>query len=519
MKKSYDVVIIGSGFGGSISACRLAQAGRSVCVLERGRRWKKEEFPRTTGQVAKAFWNFNDFGLLDYRIFKNIDVIQGSGVGGGSLVYFNVHIRTPRKIFEDPRWPKGVKREILEPYYDKAKEILDARPYPSQPSSLLPHRTTTFMKAAQNAGRKAEMLDICVHTGTERVNPYSGILQGGCVNCGNCMLGCHVHAKNTLDLTYLAIAEKNGAEVYPLHLVEKIQQNLNGYSVQFRRFDQAGEKQFEPGEVSGKIVIVSAGALGSTEILLRSRDFLPNLSKMLGRKFSGNGDFILAGAMDAKNQVDPGAGPSITAGVDYSNGEDNIYIEDLGFPDVFLWYLEGVLPSSSKWQNFLAFLKIYVLKTLRLSKATNFTLGLNRLFSGGITPRFLPYLGMGSDAADGEMTLSNESIDIEWKHNRSLKMFHQMEEGMKELTASIGGKYQTSLLWQWPSRKLVTAHPLGGCPMADRIEDGVVNEFGEVWNYPNLYVADGSIIPTALGVNPSATISALSERIADHICN
>lgn len=519
MKKSYDVVIIGSGFGGSIAACRLAQAGRSVCVLERGRRWKKEEFPRTIAQVTKAFWNFNDFGLLDYRIFKNIDVIQGSGVGGGSLVYFNVHIRTPRKIFEDPRWPKGVKREILDPYYDKAKEILDARPYPSQPSSLLPHRTTTFMKAAHNAGRKAEMLDICVHTGTERVNPYSGILQGGCVNCGNCMLGCHVHAKNTLDLTYLAIAEKNGAEVYPLHLVEKIQQEQNGYSVQFRRFDQAGEKQFEPGEVSGKIIIVSAGALGSTEILLRSRDFLPNVSKMLGRKFSGNGDFILAGAMDAKNQVDPGAGPSITAGVDYSSSENNIYIEDLGFPDVFLWYLEGVLPSSSKLQNFLAFLKIYVLKTLGLSKATNFTLGLNRLFSGGITPRFLPYLGMGSDAADGEMTLSNECIDIDWKHNRSLKMFRQMEEGMKELTAGIGGKYQTSILWQWPSRKLVTAHPLGGCPMADRIEDGVVNEFGEVWNYPHLYVADGSIIPTALGVNPSATISAISERIADHICN
>jgi cholesterol oxidase len=240
---------------------------------------------------------------------------------------------------------------------------------------------------------------------------------------------------------------------------------------------------------------------------------------MLGRKFSGNGDFILAGAMDAKNQVDPGAGPSITAGVDYSTAEDNIYIEDLGFPDVFLWYLEGVLPSSSRLQNFLAFLKIYVFKTLGLSKTTNFTQGLSRLFSGGITPTFLPYLGMGSDAADGEMKLSNECIDIDWKHNKSMKMFRQMEEGMQKLSESIGGRYQTSILWQWPSRKLVTAHPLGGCPMADRIEDGVVNEFGEVWNYPNLYVADGSIIPTALGVNPSATISALSERIADHLCN
>jgi cholesterol oxidase len=434
-----------------------------------------------------------------------------------------VHIRTPRKIFEDPRWPKGVKREILDPYYDKAKEVLDARPFPSQPTNLLPHRTTTFMTAAQHTGRKAELLDICVHTGNERVNPYSGILQGGCVNCGNCMLGCHVHAKNTLDLTYLAVAEKNGAEVYPLHLAEKIQPieaaEKNGYNVSFKRFNPTDGKEFEHGEVSGKMIIISAGSLGSTELMLRSRDRLPNLSKMLGRKFSGNGDFILAGAMDTKNQVDPGAGPSITAGVDYSNDKDSIYIEDLGYPDVFLWYLEGVLPSPGKLQNFLAFLKIYVLKTLGLSKATNFTLGLNRLFCGGITPRFLPYLGMGSDAADGEMKLSNECIDIEWNHTRSLKMFRQMEEAMRKLSESTGGRYQTSILWKWPSRKLVTAHPLGGCPMADGIEDGVVNEFGEVWNYPNLYVADGSIIPTALGVNPSATISALSERIADHICN
>jgi len=106
MKDIYDVVVIGSGFGGAINACRLAEAGRSVCILERGKRWGKQDFPRTTGQVAHAFWNYQDFGLLDYRTFKKIDVIQASGVGGGSLVYFNVHIRTPKEIFEDSRWPK-----------------------------------------------------------------------------------------------------------------------------------------------------------------------------------------------------------------------------------------------------------------------------------------------------------------------------------------------------------------------------------------------------------------------------
>ena len=146
-----------------------------------------------------------------------------------------------------------------------------------------------------------------------------------------------------------------------------------------------------------------------------------------------------------------------------------------------------------------------------------FTDGADKLFQGGVTPRFLPYLGMGTDAADGRMELSGGNIDVKWDSRQSQKMFDEMEKALKELSKGIGGKYKTSVLWGWPLRKLLTAHPLGGCTMSDDREQGVVNEFGEVWNYPNLYVSDGSIIPTALSVNPSATISALSERIADHI--
>ena len=222
MKDIYDVVVIGSGFGGAINACRLAQAGRSVCILERGKRWGKKDFPRTTGQVARSFWNYKDLGLLDYRAFENIDVLQASGVGGGSLVYFNVHIRTPREIFENPRWPKGVKRDILDPFYDKARDMLEARQLTPPADRDMPLRTEAFIAAAQNAGRKPELMEICVYTGPEKVN-RQGVVQDGCVYCGNCMLGCHVHAKNTLDLNYIPLAEQNGAEVYPLHQVEKIE--------------------------------------------------------------------------------------------------------------------------------------------------------------------------------------------------------------------------------------------------------------------------------------------------------
>jgi cholesterol oxidase len=520
MKEIYDVVVIGSGFGGAINACRLSQAGRSVCVLERGKRWGRKDFPRTTGQVAHAFWNYKDFGLLDYRAFNKIDVIQASGVGGGSLVYFNVHIRTPKEIFEDPRWPVGVKRDVLNPYYDIAKDMLDAKTLTPPDEFDLPNRTKAFLAASRSLQPRSELVDIAVYTGREGPNRH-GVIQDACVYCGNCMLGCHVHAKNTLDLNYLPVAEKNGAEVYPLHMVEYIEPvERDGYRVHFVRFNPAQQNEFESGTVIGRTVIVSAGSLGSTEILLRCRDrvkSLPALGRMLGQRFSGNGDFLLAGTFECNTEIDPGSGPSITAGADFSTSKNRIFIEDLGFPDPFLWYLESSLPVPNRLRNLKLFIKKYFMRTVGLTNASAFTDGADKLFQGGVTPRFLPYLGMGTDAADGRMSLSNNVIDIHWDNKRSQEMFDEMEALLKQLSQAAGGRYKPSVLWGWPFKKLLTAHPLGGCPMSDDPDQGVVNEFGEVWNYPGLYVSDGAIIPTALSVNPSATISALSERIAERL--
>jgi cholesterol oxidase len=238
---------------------------------------------------------------------------------------------------------------------------------------------------------------------------------------------------------------------------------------------------------------------------------------MLGHRFSGNGDFLLAGTFECNTEIDPSSGPSITAGADFSTSKNRIFIEDLGFPDPFLWYLESSLPVPNRLRNLKLFIKKYFMRTVGLTNASAFTDGADKLFQGGVTPRFLPYLGMGTDAADGRMTLSNDCIDIFWDNRRSKEMFDEMETILKRLSAAAGGRYKTSVLWGWPFKKLLTAHPLGGCPMSDEPDKGVVNEFGEVWNYPGLYVSDGAIIPTALSVNPSATISALSERIAEHI--
>ncbi len=217
MQGAYDVVVIGSGFGGAITACRLAQAGRSVCVLERGKRWKNTEFPRSPAEVSRSFWrDGQSLGFLEYRCFKRMDVIQGCGVGGGSLHYFNVHLRTPAAIFEQPCWPAEVKRQVLDPYYALAEDMLDSRRLTPPQGLELPARTKAFLDAVTVTGRRAELVPIGVHTGPTQPNRHSGIEQEACDYSGDCLLGCQRRAKNSLDFNYLAVAERHGAEVYPL---------------------------------------------------------------------------------------------------------------------------------------------------------------------------------------------------------------------------------------------------------------------------------------------------------------
>ena len=527
MKRVYDIVVIGSGFGGAITACRLAQAGRSVCILERGKRWKKTDFPRSPGEVARSFWRRNESfgpreytiesqGFLEYKVFKRIDVIQGSGVGGGSLHYFNVHLRTPAAIFSSRAWPKEISRQVLDPYYALAEEMLESKPLSPPENRALPRRTQEFLAAARAAGgRDPDLVPIGVYTGADRRNPHSGVPQTACDYSGDCLLGCDLQAKNTLDINYIAVAEKNGAEVFPLHHVEKIEPlGADGYRVHFRCLDPADLRQGDA--VVGKKVIVAAGTLGTTELLLRCRDLyktLPDLSPALGSRFSGNGDFLLAATLHTDARIDPGVGPSITAGADFSTPNNRIFIEDLGFPNPFMWQLEGVIPSSNRWVNLFGAVKSYLLDTLGIGSG-RMGFEADRLFRGGATTNLLPYLAMGTDAANGQLRLRDGWIDIEWDHRENLPLFREIEDALKALSRSLKGKYETSLLWRWPIRKLLTAHPLGGCPMGESKYSSAVGHQGEVWGYPNLYVADASIIPSALAVNPSLTISALAERVA-----
>ncbi len=518
MEESYDVVVIGSGFGGAVTACRLAQAGKKVCILEQGKEWKGTDFPRSTHEVSNSFWiEGESLGLLEYRTFKGTDVLQGCGVGGGSLVYFNAIVRTPVEIFKKLEWPKTISREVMDPYYDLVKDMLDACPLSPPEGREMPLRTDAFLDTAKESNNSPELLDIAVYTGKDRINPHGGEPQSACDYCGNCGIGCVLHAKNTLDLNYIPLARKFGAHVFPLHRVDKIEPvDGKGYKVHFDQISPENPAFSTFGTVIGKKVVIAASTLGSTEILLRNKlvhKTLPNVSDMLGKRFSGNGDFLLAGTVKTDRVIDPARGPSITSIANFSNAENSIFIEDLGFPDPFLWYIEGSIPKPSRIKNLFAALLTYGLSAIGLSTGKGrIEFEIDRLFKGGFTPKFLPYLAMGTDAGNGILRLKRGSVYVDWFPSDSDVLYGQIIRGIKELGHGLGGTYLNSLLWEWPLKKLLTAHPLGGCVMGDNRGNSVVNEVGAVWGYNDLYVIDGSIVPSALSVNPSMTIAALAER-------
>jgi cholesterol oxidase len=512
-------VVIGSGFGGAVVAARLAEAGRSVCLLERGRRWSAPEYPRTFSQAAAGVWDEEtNYGFLEYRVFGRLDVIQGCGVGGGSLSYYNVQLRAPAAIFERPEWPAVITRATLDRYYERAEDVMRPAPLVPPAGYPMPPRTEAFLSAAEAAGYEPFLVPIAVHTGETRPNPASGIVQEACRYTSDCLLGCRPRAKNSLDVTYLPMGERHGLVVRPLHLVDRIEPaggDGDGYVLTARRFDPDRPGVYEPARVSAGSVVLAAGTLGTTELLFRARAVdrtLPALAASLGRRFSPNGDMVFAGTRDTDMIVDPSQGPSITAGafVQPPGSPHVIQIQDLGYPPALTSLLDGTLPIPSRVRSLGAAAAGYVGAARRGA-----SFPARNLFIGSFVPRFLAYLGLGTDAGDGRFDLGpNGRLRIHWDPAASEPMYQEMEAAMRKLSDHLGGHFVRGVLWRRPLRRLLTAHPLGGCAMGDSPSSGVVNDRGEVWGYPGLYVADGAAIPGPLAVNPSLTIASLAERVA-----
>ena len=516
-----DVIIIGSGFGGSVTACRLAEAGARVLVLERGRRWDRTNYPSVTerdwwwSHDDPATWN----GWMDLRVFAHMAVAQGAAVGGGSLIYANISAVPHKDIFARG-WPPEITYDALAPHYATVGREMNVQ---TVPDNQWPARTKLMQDAAEKigAGDRFLKLDLAVSFDPEfsydRPDPFNfahskrftnaqGVEQGTCVHCGNCDIGCPADARNTLDRPYLARAETKGAEVRPLHLVTSISQQdgaqqAGGWRVDFDRLENGTRI---PGSATARIVVVAGGSLNSTELLLRCRDVLgtlPNISDRLGHNWSSNGDFLTP-AFYADRKPEPTQGPTITSAIDFldgSQGGQRFWIEDGGFPNLLANLAATASSAHPQAQTFLTWARL-------------------QLQQHGGLPHIMPWFAQGVDAGNGRLSLRHKyliagprELSLEWDVTDSLPVMDAIVGMHETLSRATGGIPLVPPTWTL-AHYLVTPHPLGGCNMGTSAADGVVDHKGEVFNYRNLFVLDGAIVPEAVGVNPSRTIAALAER-------
>jgi cholesterol oxidase len=515
-------------------------------------------FPRAPYDLARRmFWNVpsqgrsgpgvgpekHTTGLFDIRVYKKMQAVIAAGLGGGSLIYANVLMMPPDAVF-DARWPASCRRDKLMPYYRVAKEVLGARPIPQNddPRRRIV-RTERFQQVAKANNRKSELVDIMVFFGNDFNNPLAigeqarnryGALQTSCVYCAECDIGCNTHSKNTVDLNYLHVAENRyGAHIVTEHRAEKIvpvnaqgdddpaADGSHGYRVYYR--DVSSAKGAVLSALTNRVV-VSAGTLGTTELLLRCRPTLPRLSSKLGQRFSGNGDF-LAFVIGGADPAEPNYGPVITQRIDYNLHEnfdpDRAFVmEDAGYPALASWFTEGAKPAVLNAKAALKAGKA----TIRKMAAGEKDLGeqLTALVSDDISYGTSVLLCMGVDKSDGVLTLDkNGSLDIDWPQHNSMPLYDAIVKASDDFRKAAGAKVVAIPGWQAFSQRNVTVHALGGCTLADDAGAGVTSAdpatFGQVFGYQGLYVADGALLPTAVGANPVATISSLSEMVAEGI--
>jgi len=545
MKERYDAIVIGSGYGGGIAASRLGRMKRGdgskldICLLERGREIQTGEYPNTLFEAGKEFQiNLHDEHIGDYTgLFnlyagKDMNVMVGCGLGGTSLINANVALKADKRVFDDPRWPDEIRQDNdrLSACYDRALTMLGANPFPDGQTGVptLP-KVEAQKNSAKSVNRPLSFPPINV-TFKDHVNP-AGVFQPACTYCGDCVSGCNYGSKNTTLMNYLPDAWNNGVEIFTQIAVHWLERDGEDWLVHCQIME-VGRDVFDAPDLVLRCsqVFLGAGTLGTTEILLRSKERGLPLSDQLGEHFSSNGDVLGFGfnndvpinAIGFGNmpvgEIDP-VGPCITTMIDdraTPELDQGLILEEGSLPGALSSILPGLMATASGLigEDTDTGLEDEIKEQGR---------ALESLIGGayhGAVHNTQVYLIMSHDDSDGRLVLNNNCINVDWPGVGDKPVFKRDNDFMEQVTAANGGTYIRNPIWTKElNNDLITVHPLGGSCMGKDAESGVVDHRGRVFSgtsgtavHNGLYALDGSIVPRSVGVNPLLTISALTER-------
>ncbi|MBI3362131.1 MAG: GMC family oxidoreductase [Chloroflexi bacterium] len=520
--QAVDFVVIGSGFGGSVSAMRLTEKGYRVLVLERGKRYRDEDFARTNWIAWKYLWlpALRCFGILQISLLRGVMILHGSGVGGGSLGYANVLMEPDDRLFDAPAWRHLADwKTLLRPHYDTARRMLGVTVNPCLWSADAVLKTIAGELGHGDSFHPTDVGVFFGEAGRDAPDPYfggDGPPRRGCIHCGGCMVGCRHNAKNTLVKNYLYFAEKWGAEIEAEAEVQDIRSLPEGqvdgarFEVVYRRSTAWLSKS--PRAVRARNVVVSAGVLGTLGLLLRCRDVtrsLPTISLRLGEMVRTNSEALL-GSVSRDGEIDYSEGVAITS---VFRADQVTQIEPVRYPSGSSLMRFLAAPLIESGENLLVRLLTFV--GLILRHPIDF---LRTYVWPGWASRTTILLVM--QTADNRMrlrlgrglfTLFRRGLvsepDAEHTVPAKIDIGHRVTRDFARMINGVPAGSITEGLLNFP----MTAHIMGGCPFGRDAEEGVIDLNCQVINYPGLYVVDGSIIPANPGINPSLTITALAE--------
>ena len=514
-----DVAIVGSGFGGAVSALRLAEKGYDVLVLEQGRRVSPADIEKARTSLRDHLWepDLGFHGFFWQRVFRDVGIIGASGVGGGSIVWGAVLLEPDATVFADPAWGVGEEdwQQAMAPFYDEAARMLGrvSNPYLGEMDEFL-RATAERIGGVENFGP----VPLAIHFGVEGVTEADPFFGGegpertGCRLCGGCLSGCPYGSKNTLDLNYLHLAERRGARIAPEHRVDSIVPLAGGgYEL---KLSHPWKSSVRRAPVRARQVVLAAGVLGTLELLLRCRDdlgTLPNVSPRLGERVRTNSEAVTV-VLDDDPATDLTRGPAISS--DFhpdprTHITQNRYVGGGKFLRAQVGPLVDGDRPGLRALNTVAAILIHPLRSLSAVTGRGFEKRLTALTVMQNVDSELRFELGRSPLRPWKKVLRSKSVA-----GREAPSYLPVANEATRAFAEISGGSSHNLLVESAGGRSFTAHILGGAVIGETAEEGVIDSGHEVHGHPGLFVADASAIPVNLGVNPSLTITAMAERFA-----